>query len=134
MSASLLNKLTKNSELLCVPLMVAAYASDCFSKHYSDPLFKFIEKIDYPILYLFWFCLVVGVAYLVFIKSSNFIINSHNKAVRVNKVPYFLNFVAISFLSVGVFSLSLLYVQAPKIPINLFWSLGCLSYGISLKK
>ena len=118
--------------ILTIPFFSAAYVIDGALNTIQDPILDWLRHSSHPWLkiggWVLWLLVVVAVVAVVFLLIDQAIVWLHVQTGDQFVMPW----VGFASLTAGVFVFSYVFPHMPESPLNPFWHLGFLAYGLSL--
>lgn len=121
------------ASILTIPFFSAAYVIDGALDTIQDPMLDWLRNSSSLWLklggWVLWLLLVVAVVAIVFLLIDQAIVWLH---VKVEEAGFIMPWFGFASLTAGVFVFSYVFPHMPASPLNPFWHLGFLAYGLSL--
>ena len=118
--------------ILTIPFFSAAYVIDGALDTIQDPVLDWLRSSSHQWLkvggWVFWLLVVVAVVAMVFLLIDQAIVWLHVQTGDHFVMPW----AGFASLTAGVFVFSYVFPHMPVSPLNPFWHLGFLAYGLSL--
>lgn len=118
--------------ILTIPLFSAAYLMEGPFEIFRDPAIDWLRNSPHPWLkisgWAIWLIFLVAVVAIIFLLIDQAIIWLHIQTGG----RYIMPWLGFSCLTIGILGLSYAFPKMPTSPINPFWHLGFLAYGLSL--
>ena len=121
------------ASILTIPFFSAGYAIDGAVETIQDPILEWLQNSSHHWLQIggwgLWLLLVVAIVTIVFLLIDQGIVWLHFK---IEAVGFIMPWFGFASLTAGVFVFSYVFPNMPASPLNPFWHLGFLAYGLSL--
>lgn len=120
------------ASVLTIPFFSAAYVIDGARDTIKDPILDWLRNFPHSLVQIggwaFWFMIVVMVVASVFLLIDETIVWLHVKTGDHLVMPW----IGFTSLTAGIFVFCYVFPKMPASPLNPFWHLGFLAYGLSL--
>ena len=120
------------ASILTIPFFAAAYLIDGALETIHDPFLDWLRNFPHPLVQIggwaFWLLIVVAVVAIIFLLIDQAIVWVHVQTGDKFVMPW----VGFTSLTAGVFIFCYVFPKMPLSPLNPFWHLGFLAYGLSL--
>lgn len=127
-----IESLKNHASILTIPFFSTAYVIDCALKTIHDPFLGWLKSLDHPLLQFsglpLWLLAVVAIVAVILILIDKLVVWLDS-----NTGEFFVMFwVGFTCMAAGFFVFCYFFPKMPTSPLNPFWHIGFLVYGLSL--
>lgn len=127
-----IESLKNYASIITIPFFSAAYATDCALGTINDPALGWLKNFDYPLLRVcglaLWLLATVTVIAIVVIVIDEIVVWLDSNSGET----FVMLLMAFTCITVGIFIFCYIFPKMPTSPLNPFWHIGFLAYGLSL--
>lgn len=120
------------SSVLTIPFFAAAYALDCALETLHDQFLGWLKNFSHPLIQFsgvaIWLLVVVALASGIVILIDKIVVWLDSNTGEL----FVMFWVGFTFMAAGIFVFCYVFPKMPASPLNPFWHLGFLAYGLSL--
>lgn len=120
------------ASVLTIPFFAAAYAMDCALETFHDQFLGWLKNFSHPLIHfgglVIWLLAIVAIAAGILIVIDKIVVWLDSNTGEL----FVMFWVGFTFMTAGAFIFCYVFPKAPTSPLNPFWHLGFLAYGLSL--